>query len=577
LNKEFSVRKKLIIVGAVAAGASAAAKVRRMSEDVDIVLFESGPYMSFANCGLPYYLGGEIASRDSLLVVSEKMFSRRFNIDLRLNTHVTSVDAKTQAVRWQSSDGKSGEEHYDRLVLATGASAMRPPVAGLDRANVFTLRTIPDVDAVSAYIQSLPAGEAHSALVIGGGYIGLETAEQLSRRGLRATVVEMLPQIMGTMDAEMAEPIRQALLRNGCEVILGEGVARIEDRGGKSVAVTTTGREIPFDVGILATGIRPNVELAAAAGVKLGATGAIAVDEFQRTSVEGIYAAGDNCEYRHRVLGKSVYLPLAGPANKAGRAAGANAALDLTGASDGDERRVKLSGVLGSAIVRVFDTTLGVAGATETQLVREGVEYRTMYMPGASHATYYPGASRLLLKLLYEPAGGRLLGAQAVGGAGVDKRIDVLATAITAGMTLGDLEELDLCYAPPFSSAKDLEILGGFAGANALRGLMPTITPQQLFNELAGKNPPLVLDVRTQGEYNSGHLDGAMHIPVDELRGRIAEVPADRPVTVHCAAGYRSYVAQRMLMNHGRSNVRNILGGYGMIQQVRSAFAAGKK
>jgi NADPH-dependent 2,4-dienoyl-CoA reductase/sulfur reductase-like enzyme/rhodanese-related sulfurtransferase len=566
--------KRIVIVGGVAAGASAAAKARRTNEDVEIVLVEAGPYISFANCGLPYYVGGEIARRESLFVVNPKMFANRFNVILHTETRATSVDRDEQTVTLAKPNGDTETLSYDRLILATGTTAIKPPIDGLDRDNIFTVRTVPDVDAITGFLSEHKAVSAHDqespirALVIGAGYIGLETAEQLARRGLKVTVVELADQVMLATDPEIALPLQKQLEDNGIEVRLADAVARIEDRHGQSVAVTGSGAEIPFELGILSTGVRPNVELARQAGVVLGETGAIAVDDLQRTSDPHIYAAGDNSETMHLVLGRAVNIPLAGPANKAGRAAGANAAMDLLDLPDADPRRLKLRGVLGTAGVRVFDLTAGATGLTERAAVEEGIEYGVIYLGGASHAGYYPGAKMLLIKLLYDPESGAILGAQAVGGEGVDKRIDVLATAITAEMTLEDLEQLDLCYAPPFGSAKDLEIMVGFAGANARRGVMPVSTPREMLDALAGQAPPVILDVRTQKEWDAGHLDGAIHIPVDELRGRLDEVPEGRPVHVHCAGGYRSYVAQRMLMNAGRQEVYNVTGGYTMIERI---------
>ena len=571
--------KRIVIVGGVAAGASAAAKARRTSEEIKIVLIEAGPYISFANCGLPYYVGGEIPHRESLFAVKPELFAKRFDIELWVNTRVTSVDPLQRTVSLQRSDGAAEELSYDRLILATGTTAIVPPIKGIHRDNIFTVRTVPDVDAICAHLQSLaPVGrEAHEAkaeaplraVVIGGGYIGLETAEQLLKRGLKVTVVELADQLMLALDKEIADPLREALVKAGCKIILSEAVSEVAERDGQSLMITQAGRELPFEIGILAAGVRPNVELAKSAGLTLGRTGAIQVDSRQRTSEPTIYAAGDNSETRHMVLDRPVNIPLAGPANKAGRVAGANAALDLAGAAEDEPRRLVLRGVLGTAVVRVGEANAAVTGLTEAHAKAEGVDYRVVYMPGVNHAGYYPGAENMLLKILHDPGDGRLLGAQAVGGAGVDKRIDVLATAIAGRMTVEDLEHLDLCYAPPFGTAKDIVVLGGFAAANARRGEMPFVTPAELLDELAGDDPPMVIDVRTPKEYAAGHLLEAVNIPVDEIRARIKDVPTDRPVVVHCGAGYRSYVTQRVLMNNGYDNVRNILGGYGLIERFR--------
>ena len=559
--------KRIVIVGGVAAGASAAAKARRMSEDVEIVVLEAGRFISFANCGLPYYVGGEIADRDKLFVVSANQFAQRFNVDVRTETTVTAVDPARKLVMFQRANGSTDQLTYDRLLLATGARPTQPEAPGIERDNIFTCHTVPDVDNI---IARLSQDHPKRALVMGGGYIGLEAAEQLLRRDLAVTLIQRPHQVMRSMDPEMALPLQQALVKAGAEVIVSDVVTDIVDEDGQSVAVTQCSRRIPFDLAVLGIGVRPNVDLAQQAGIKLGATGAIEVDALQRTNEPSIYAAGDNSETNHLVLSRPVNIPLAGPANKAGRAAGANMVLDLQGAPDDDPQRLSLKGVLCTAAVRVGEMSATRTGLTETQARAEGLACQVVYLPGPSHASYFPGAQMMVLKIIFAPDTGRLLGAQAVGGEGVDKRIDIIATAILGGLTIDDLEQLDLCYAPMFGSAKDVVIQAGFAGANFRRGLMPAMTPGELLDELASDHPPVVLDVRTDAEFAKGHLDGALHVPVDELRGRLAEVPADRPVAVHCAAGYRSYLAQRMLMNHGRKNIRNVTGGYTMIPRQQT-------
>ena len=584
-----SMSKRIVIVGGVAAGASAAAKARRVSEDVEIVLVEAGKYVSFANCGLPYYVGGEIARREDLFVVTPQMFRSRFDIDVRCETVAAAVEPRRKCVTLVHA-GDSRELQYDRLILATGTEAVIPPIPGLDQAGMFTVRTVMDVDAIVARLAEVhPAGDRATAgaeagaesparaLVIGGGYIGLEMAEQLRRRGLHVTIVEMLPQLLSAMDPEMAVPVQSAMVEAGCEVMLGDAVARITAAEGRNVAVTKSGRRVPFDLGIVSVGVRPNVELAKSAGIKLGATGAIAVDRSQRTSDPSIYAAGDNSETFHAVLGRAVNIPLAGPANKAGRVAGANAALDLCGAPADDPQRLWMPDVLGTAIVRAGGAVAAVTGVTETQARREGIECAVMYLPGRSHAEYYPGAAMVLLKLIYAPATGKLLGAQGVGGPGVDKRIDVIATAIKAGLTVEDLEDLDLCYSPQFGSAKDATILAGFAAANTRREVMPAMTPGEMFDRIEAGQPLTVLDVRTQPEWDAGHVEGAMHVELGRLRKRIAEVPADKPLAVTCGSGYRSYLAQRILINAGRKDVYNVLGGRIVTELVQAARAGGKK
>ncbi len=569
-------RKRLLVVGGVAAGASAAAKARRTSEELEIVIFEAGPYISFANCGLPYYVGQEINRRERLFVTDRVDFSRRFGIDVRVHTRVLLVDPAGQSVTVSDSDGNEETVEYDRLILATGTVAIKPPIPGLDRANIFTVRTVPDVDSILSHLDQLAARACHPdagcrALVMGGGYIGLETAEQLALLGLKVTVVEKANQVMSGLDPEVALQLRHALESEGADVFLGDAIAEIVEIEGTTVARTESGREVLFDIGVQALGVRPNVQLAGDAGIDLGTTGAIKVDARQRTSIPGIYAAGDNCEVNHLVLCKPVNIPLAGPANKMGRVAGANAALDLLGAPEDHSERLSFSGVLGTAVVRVCDCLAAVTGLSERSAREWGVSYEIAYMFGASNAGYYPNAEPLFLKVLYDADSGRILGAQGVGGKGVDKRVDVLATAISGKMTVEDLEQLDLCYAPPVGSAKDVPIMVGFAGANIRRAVMPAITPFELMKELSGEQPPFVLDVRTPPEYSEGNLDVAVNIPLDELRGRLEEVPRDRDVVVHCRSGYRSYVAQRILMNRGWDRVRNVQGGYLLIDLVRTA------
>jgi NADPH-dependent 2,4-dienoyl-CoA reductase/sulfur reductase-like enzyme/rhodanese-related sulfurtransferase len=569
-------RKRLVVVGGVAAGASAAAKARRTSEELDIVIFEAGPYISFANCGLPYYVGQEINRRERLFVTDRVGFSRRFGIDVRVRTRVLSVNPADQSVRVVDDEGSEETVAYDRLVLATGTVAIQPPIPGLDRPNIFTVRTVPDVDSIVSHLDELAARPCHPedgcrALVMGGGYIGLETAEQLARLGLKVTVVEKAPQVMSGLDPEVALQVRHALESEGVEVILGDGISEVVEGDGTTVARTESGRELPFDIGLQALGVRPNVQLARDAGIDLGSTGAIKVDSRQRTSIPGIYAAGDNCEVNHLVLGQPVNIPLAGPANKMGRVAGANAALDLLNAPETHPERLSFSGVLGTAVVRVCDCLAAVTGLNERSARQYGVPYEIAYMFGSSNAGYYPNAEPLFVKVLYDPDTGRLLGAQGVGGKGVDKRVDVLATAIAGRMTVEDLEQLDLCYAPPVGSAKDVPIMVGFAGANIRRAVMPAITPFELMQELDGEQPPFVLDVRTPPEYSEGHLDVSVNIPLDELRGRLDEVPRDRDVVVHCRSGYRSYVAQRILLNLGWDRVRNVQGGFLLINLVRTS------
>jgi len=571
---------RLVIVGGVAAGASAAAKARRTCEDCEIVLFEAGPYMSFANCGLPYYLGGEIPERDNLFVADPEQFVRRFRVDLRLQSRVTEIDPANRVVHFAAADGDQGQLHYDRLILATGTNPVTPPIPGVEDPSVFTCRTVPDVDAIMGRLRSLLPHEfegsqiramrdAHlRALIIGGGYIGLECAEQLMHRGLQVTVVELSNQLMGPLDPEMVIPLQQALEASGTEVILRDSVTAIESREGQPVARLASGRVIGYDIAILGVGVRPAVDLASAAGLELGETGAIRVDAEQRTSDPTVFAAGDNCEATYLPTGRPVNIPLAGPANKQGRTAGCNAALDLAEALAEDPRRLHFGGVLGTGIVRVCGMSAGGTGLVKKVADQQGIPVGEAYVSGPSHAGYYPGAEPILLKILYDPETGRLLGGQGVGRDGVDKRLDVLATAIHGGLTVTDLEQLDLAYAPPFGAAKDVTILAGFIAANALRGTAPGMTPDALQEALDAGESLRVLDVRSAREYHGRHLRGALNIPLDELRERLNEVPQDGPLVVHCGVGYRSYAAQQILTHAGFPDVRNLYGGFALMETL---------
>ncbi len=569
--------KKLVIVGGVAAGASAAAKARRMSEEIEIVLIEAGLYISFANCGLPYFVGGEIGQRERLFVTDAASFARRFNVDVRTGSRVVEVDPDRCLVTYETETGALGQLTYDRLILATGTLPLMPPIPGLDSRSIFMVRTVPDVDQIRAHVERLDRGQDDGpgqpgrALVIGGGYIGLESAEQLLRLGFQVTLVERAPQVMLSMDPEMAYPLQAELESAGVQVIVGDGVAEILETEDGPLARTEQRRELPFDLGIMAVGVRPNVDLALRMGLRMGETGAISVDNQQRASDFRVFAAGDNCEARHRVLDRPVNIPLAGPANKMGRIAGANAALDLMGADEDDPRRMVFQGVLGTAVVRVLSQLAAITGLSQKTAEECGVPYRVAFMVGPNHAGYYPNAQSMFLKVLYDPDSGRILGAQAVGGEGVDKRVDVLATAISGGLCVEDLEQLDLCYAPPVGSARDVAIMLGFAGENMRRGVMPAIAPAELFRELAGPNPPMVLDVRTHQEYGLGHLKGAVNIPVDDLRERIDEIPRHLSIVTLCRSGHRSYVAQRILLNRGWTEVRNVQGGFLLVERTLAA------
>jgi NADPH-dependent 2,4-dienoyl-CoA reductase/sulfur reductase-like enzyme/peroxiredoxin family protein/rhodanese-related sulfurtransferase/TusA-related sulfurtransferase len=539
-------RKRIVIVGGVAGGASAAAKARRMSEDADIILFERGGDISFANCGLPYHVGGIIPDRARLLVQSPQAMRQRFAVDVRTRSEVVRInrEAKTVVVHDKAKD-RQYEQPYDALILSPGAEPVRPPIPGADHKRVFTLRSLADMDAIKAVVD---AGHIKSAVVVGGGYIGLEMTEVLVRRGLAVSLVELESQVMGPIDAEMATPLHEHLHQKGVELCLGNTVTAIQERDGQLEVQLNTGRVIPCGLVILAVGVRPEAKLAAEAGLTIGQRKGIVVDDHMRTSDPDIYAVGDAVEVQNLVGGFPAVIPLAGPANRQGRIAAINA---LGG--DAVYERTQ-----GTAICKVFDLAVGMTGLSEKALKRAGLAYEKVYVHPASHAGYYPGATQLSIKLLFDPSNGKILGAQCVGADGVDKRIDVLAVAIRAGMTVYDLEKLELAYAPPFGSAKDPVNYAGFVAANVLRKEVRICHVPDVANP--GPNQ-LLLDVRTKPEVQQAAIPGALHIPLDELRSRLGELPKDKEVLVYCQVGLRGYLACRILSQNGIA-CRNLSGGY---------------
>lgn len=544
--------KRLVIVGGVAGGASAAARARRLCEQCDITIFERGPHVSFANCGLPYFVGGEIVQPDALLVQTPESLRARFNLDVRVNTEVARIDRQRRVVLARElSTGREYEQPYDRLVLSTGAAPLRPSIPGLAREGHFVVRNIPDVERIMAWIHDC---RACRAVVVGGGYIGLEMTEQLTRRGLRLTVVEALPQVMSPLDPEMAAWLHAELRANGVTLVLGDPVSAFEaPRPGEtaraSVVVLQSGRRLEADVVVLAMGVKPEIALAREAGLELGALGGVRVNEHMQTSDPNIYAVGDAVEVRDFVTGQWALIPLAGPANRQGRIA----ADHIFG------RRSRYEGTLGTAILRLFNLTAACTGANEKCLRRAGIPYEAVHLHPNSHAGYYPGAEPIAMKLLFAPDTGRLLGAQAVGREGVDKRIDVLATALKARMTVHELAELELAYAPPFGSAKDPVNLAGMAAQNVVAGDVRLAQ----WHEVAALDSAqtLLLDVRTPAERQKGFIPGSIHIPLDELRARLDELPRDKELLVYCQSGQRSYFACRLLAQNG-FRVRNLTGSY---------------
>jgi len=538
---------KLLIVGGVAGGASAAARARRLSENAHIVLFERGPDVSFANCGLPYYLGGEIAERDKLLVVTPDRLRTRFNLDVRVRTSVEAIDRAGKIIRVRDlASGREYEESYDKLILAPGAAPLRPPLPGIDLPGIFTLRNLQDVDRIKARMNQ----GVKQAVVIGAGFIGLELVENFVRQGIATTVVELQDQVLPPFDKEMTTPVAQELASKGVSLLLGQSAEAFEQGpDGLSVRLKS-GQRLPAQLVVLGVGVRPENKLAVEAGLAVGARGGIRANEHLQTSDPDIYAVGDASEVKDFVTGDLTQVPLAGPANRQGRIA----ADHIFG------RAARYRGTQGTAIVRVFDRTAAMTGASEKVLKRSNRPYRKVYIHPTHHAGYYPGAEVMTLKLLFDPKTGRVLGAQAVGGAGVDKRIDVLAVAIQARMTVFDLEEMELAYSPQYGSAKDPINMAGFVAGGLLRGDHPQVDVETVLAAPASKSHVLV-DVRTPQEFTAGHIPGAVNVPVDDLRSRLGELPRDREIATYCQVGQRGYLATRILKQAG-FQAANVGGGY---------------
>ncbi|OPZ31289.1 MAG: Coenzyme A disulfide reductase [Lentisphaerae bacterium ADurb.BinA184] len=550
---------KLVIVGGVAGGASAAARARRLDETAGIVMFERGEFISFANCGLPYHVGNVIKERSSLLVMTPERFRARTAIDVRTRHEVTAINRARHTVTVRNlENGQDSEEAYDKLILATGSSPVKPPIPGADDPDVMQLWTIPDMDRIKGRVDE----GAKRALVVGGGFIGLEVAENLRERGLDVTLVEMLPSLLPTLDPEMARPLADGLRQHGVTVRLGRKVTRIrrpesETRVASRLTVSLDdGAELPADFVVLAVGVKPNSGLARQASLEIGERGGIRVNEFLQTSDADIYAVGDVNEVTDRVRRQPAQIPLAGPANRQGRVAADNA----LGA-----RRV-YRGTLGTNVVKVFELTAGSAGPGERRLREDGTAFHKVYLHPQSHAGYYPGAAMMSLKLLFAPDG-KVLGVQAVGRDGVDKRIDVVATAIQAGMTVEDLADLELAYSPPYGSAKDPVNFAGMIAANVLRGDSRPVYAEEL------APGDFLLDVREPEEYAAGHLEGATLIPLGKLRQRLNEIPRGRRVVAYCKVGLRGYLAERILRQNG-FDAYNLSGGYLTGQACGVATAA---
>jgi len=539
-------RKRVLIVGGVAGGASCAARLRRLDEQAEIVVFDKGPYASFANCGLPYYVGDVISDEKRLLVATPELFRTRFNIEVRTEQEVTGIDRPSRQVEVKDlCTGRVYHEAYDALVLAPGATPVRPPLPGIDLSGIFTLRTIPDSRRIRAWIEETAA---RKAVIVGGGFIGLEMAENLARRGLGVSIVEMSDQVMPSLDREMAEYVCAHLIANRVPVHLGDAVACFEGVDGRVTSVVNrSGAALAADMVILSIGVKPETKLASDAELELGPRGGIRVDESMRTSDHRIWAVGDAVEVHDFITGEACVVPLAGPANRQGRIA----ADAICG------RPARFRGVQATAVCGVFGLTVATTGITERRLVLAGnTDYYAVYLHPGSHAGYYPGAKPIHLKLIFRKSDGLVLGAQAVGEEGVERRIDVISLAIQRNSTVFDLEEAELCYAPQFGAAKDPVNLAGMVAANVVRGDV------QLANwaSLTGTDAFLV-DVREEDEFKLGAIDGAINVPLSQLRRRVGELPRDREIWVTCGVGQRSYYAVRFLRQNGFA-VRNLPGGY---------------
>lgn len=537
-----------LIIGGVAGGATVAARLRRMDEKANIILLERGKYVSYANCGLPYYIGDTINNREKLFVQTAKGFTDRFRIDIRTEQEVTAIRPDKKEVEIKNlSTGETYTETYDKLVLSPGAEPLRPSIEGIGSKKIFTLRNVPDTDTIKNYVNT---ENPKRAIVVGGGFIGLEMAENLHDLGIQVDVVEMANQVMAPLDFSMAAIVHRQLTDKGVGLHLEDGVSRFEEKDGGVTVHLRSGKQIATDMVLLSIGVRPETKLAKDAGLAIGERGGIAVNDYMQTSDADIYALGDAVEVRHLVTGQPALIPLAGPANKQGRIVADNIVFG---------NKKKYPGSIGTSIAKVFDLTVAAAGANAKLLQQNNIPYISSYTHGASHAGYYPGAVPLSIKILFAPENGKLLGAQIVGFNGVDKRIEMLAQVIQRGGTVHDLAELEHAYAPPYSSAKDPVNMAGFVAENILNKKSRIIQWRELA-ELPADT--IRIDVRTHDEYKLGTIPGFINIPVDELREHLDELPKEKPIVVTCAVGLRGYLAYRILVQNGFKHVRNLSGGY---------------
>lgn len=545
--------KKILIVGGVAGGAGTAARLRRLDENGRIILFERGSYISFANCALPYYIGGEITDKNALTVQTVQSFTARFNVDVRIHSNVTAIhpDTKTVSVH-DTQNNRVYEENYDSLVLSPGAEPVRPPIEGIQSERVFTLRSIPDTFAIKEFIEKK---HARSAAIVGGGFIGIEMAENLKRAGLEVTLIEMADQVIAPVDYDIACEVHAHLQEKGVRLQLNSALSSVSDTG-SALDIQLTSGNVKADMMILAIGVNPESALAHAAGLKLSPKGAIVVDEHMRTSDPSIYALGDAVQIKDFVSEQDGYVPLAGPANKQARIV----ADVICGVPS------SYCGTQGSSIIKAFDLTVGATGINEKTAKRLGIAYEKSFTYSSNHASYYPGAQSMSIKTLYDPQSGSILGAQIVGREGVDKRLDVFATAIRARMKAADLAQLELSYAPPYNSAKDPVNIAGFVIENIRSGRM-NIFHWHDVKALIADDTLTLLDVRSPAEYERSHVEGWLNFPLDDIRKRLGELDKTKPVYLMCQIGLRGYIASRILVQHGFT-VYNLSGGYRLYDLV---------
>ncbi|WP_455667580.1 FAD-dependent oxidoreductase [Phocaeicola sp.] len=538
---------KYVIVGGVAGGATAAARIRRNTEDAEIILFEKGEYISYANCGLPYYIGGVIAEREKLFVQTPQAFGKRFRIDVRVQSEVVAIHPSEKKVDVRTADGRIYSESYDKLLLSPGASPVRPPLPGIDNEGIFTLRNVNDTDAIKNYLHQ---HKVKRAVIIGAGFIGLEMAENLQEAGAEVAVVEMANQVMAPIDFSMASLVHEHLLQKGVRLYLEQAVASFERNADGLEVIFKSGERLSADMVLLSIGVRPNTGLASEAGIELGEMRGIKVNDYLQTSHSDIYAVGDAIEFRHPITGKPWLNYLAGPANRQARIVADNMVFG---------NKVKYEGAIGTSIAKVFDMTVAASGLPAKRLKQAGIDYLSATIHSGSHAGYYPDALQMSIKITFSPVDGKLLGAQIVGYNGVDKRIDEFSQVIKHQGTIYDLMALEQAYAPPFSSAKDPVAVAGYVAGNILNGKMKPLYWRELKD--ADLSKVTLVDVRTPDEFALGALKGAVNIPLDDMRERMREIPKDKPVYLYCGVGLRGYLASNILLQNGYKEVKNLIGG----------------